>query len=213
MTKLNNLLLTLLVISFVFTGNLVQQYGLSLEDLIFDYYSENLVEGKLEQIIKNHKKWSWFGYILIPLFILLRSLLVSICLGVGSFFYDIENNIKFKEIFRVALFGEFILGSAGYFKFVYFYFFVKTYTFNDIQEYYPLSFFNLLNTENIDSWMFYPLQIVNLFEVFYFFVLVYGLHKVLKNNYWKSFEITATSYGIGLLIWIGLVMFLTLNFS
>jgi hypothetical protein len=36
---------------------------------------------------------------------------------------------------------------------------------------------------------------------------------LLKNKYIKSFEIIAISYGLGLTIWLGLVMFLTLNVS
>lgn len=83
----------------------------------------------------------------------------------------------------------------------------------DIQQFYPLSYINFLDIENIEPWLIYPLQTINLFEIAYFFVLVYGVHKLLKNNYWKSFEITAASYGTGLVIWLGLVMFLTLNLT
>jgi hypothetical protein len=83
----------------------------------------------------------------------------------------------------------------------------------DIQQFYPLSYTNFLDVSTLEPWLVYPLQTINLFEIGYFFVLVYGTHKLLKNKYAKSFEMVAVSYGTGLLIWIGLAMFLTLNLS
>ena len=129
------------------------------------------------------------------------------------FFYDTENKIKFKQLFRVALLGEFVLVLVGYFKFGYFYFMRTEYTLQDIQQFHPLSYTNFLDLNTLEPWLVYPLQTINLFEIGYFFVLVYGLHKLLKNKYAKSFEVVAVSYGTGLFIWIGLVMFLTLNLS
>jgi hypothetical protein len=118
---------------------------------------------------------------------------------------------KFKDFFRIALIGEFVLVLVGFFKFGYFYFIKTDFTLQDLQKYYPLSYINFLELEKLEPWLLYPLQTINLFEIAYFFMLVYGLHKLLKNKYWKSFEITAVSYGTGLVIWLGLVMFLTLN--
>ena len=82
-----------------------------------------------------------------------------------------------------------------------------------MQQYYPLSYINFLDLEKIQPWLIYPLKTINLFEIAYFFVLVYGLWKLLKNKFSKSLEIVAVSYGSGLVIWLGLVMFLTLNMS
>jgi hypothetical protein len=118
---------------------------------------------------------------------------------------------KFKDFFRIALLGEFVLVLVGVFKFGYFYFIKTDFTLKDLQQYYPLSYVNFLDVENLEPWLLYPLQTINLFEITYFFVLVYGLHKLLKNKYWKSFEMVTVSYGTGLVIWLGLVMFLTLN--
>jgi len=106
-----------------------------------------------------------------------------------------------------------VLVLVGLFKFGYFYFIKTGYTFQDLQQYYPLSYINFLDLSKLQPWLIYPLQTINLFEVAYFFVLVYGLWKLLKNNYWKSFEIVAVSYGTGLFIWIGFVMFLILNLT
>lgn len=209
----NNYLFVFTIIAIHFIVILTSDYFLTSDELFYNFYSEQLAQEHIEELLNNQKKWSWIGYAIIPLLILIRTSLVAFCLSIGLFFYDIENKIKFKQLFRVVLLGEFTLVLVGLFKFSYFYFIKTEFTLQDIQQFYPLSFINFLDIEKLEPWLVYPLQTINLFEISYFFVLVYGVHKLLKNNYWKSFEIIAVSYGTGLAIWIGLVMFLTLNMS
>lgn len=189
------------------------KHFLTTNNLIYNFYVENFAREQVLEILDSQKKWRWVGYTIIPIVIFFRSTMVTICLSVGVFFYDIENKLKFKQFFRVALLGEFVLVLVGYVKLGYFLFFRTSYTFEDVQQFYPLSYINFLDISNLESWLIYPIQTINLFEIVYFFVLVYGVHKLLKNNYWKSFEIVAISYGTGLVIWIGSVMFLTLNLT
>ena len=211
--RINNIGLLLIIVLYSSLISYILSCFLNNEELIYNFYSELLAQDKIEELIKSQKKWAWVGYAIIPLLILIRSSLVAFCLSIGLFFYETENAIKFKQVFRVALLGEFVLVLVGVFKLSYFYFIKSDYTLQDIQQFYPLSFINFLDVENLEPWLVYPLQTINLFEITYFFVLVYGMHKLLKNNYWKSFEITAASYGTGLLIWLGFVMFLMLNIS
>ncbi len=211
--KINNFSLFFLLLVFNLLIVFFTNYLLNTEDLLINFYSEQLAKDQLEQLLENQQKWAWLGYAILPLLILIRVSLVSFCLSIGLFLYDIENKIQFKQFFRIALVGEFVLVFVGVFKLIYFYFFKIEFTLQELQQFYPLSYINFLDVENLEPWLVYPLQTINLFEIMYFFVLVYGMHKLLKNNYWKSFEITAASYGTGLLIWLGLVMFLTLNIS
>lgn len=182
-------------------------------ELILNSYSEQLASEKLEELLKNQKKWFWVVYLTVPLLILIRTSLVTFCLSIGLFFYDIESKIKFKQLFNVSILGEFVLLFVIFSRIIYFYFIKTDYTLDKLLQFYPLSYTNFLDLSKIEPWLLYPIQTINLFEIGYFFVLVYGLHKLLKNKYSKSFEIVAVSYGSGLLIWIGLVMFLTLNMS
>ena len=201
------------IILSVFLIDLLSKNILNIDVLIHNFYSEQLAKDKLDQLLENKKKWEWLSYGIIPLVILIRSSLVALCLSIGMFFYEMENKLKFTQFFRIALRGEFVLVFVGIAKLLYFLFIKTDYTLQDIQQYYPLSYLNFLDIDNLEPWLIYPLQTVNIFEITYFFVLVYGLHKLLKNKYWKSFEITAASYGTGLAIWLSLVMFLILNMS
>ena len=211
--KSNNYKLFALVVMIAFLITLLLKFGLSFDKLVYNFYSEQLAQEQLENLLKSQQKWAWVGYVILPLLILIRSSLVALCLSIGLFFYDLENNIKFKQLFRVALLGEFVLVMVGYVKLFYFYFLKTDYTLQELQGFYPLSYINFIDTTKIEPWLVYPLQTINLFEIGYFFVLVYGLHKVVQNKYLKSVEIVAVSYGTGLLIWMGLMMFLTLNLT
>jgi hypothetical protein len=208
--KYNYITITLLLILSTF----IFKHFLNIDELVVNFYSEQLAKEQLEKLLETQEKWSWVGYAIIPILILIRTSLVAVCLSIGLFFYENEDKEpKFSQLFRIALVGEFILALVGFFKFFYFAFIKTEYTLQDVQQFYPLSYTNFLDISKIEPWLVYPLQTLNLFEIGYFFVLVYGLHKLLQNKYTKSFEIVAVSYGTGLLIWLGLVMFLTLNIT
>lgn len=209
--KQNHLLIILILLTIL--SGCIFKYLLNIDELVYNFYSEKLTQEKISQLLKVQKKWEWFGYVIMPLIVLLRSSLVAMCLSIGMFFYNMESKLKFKHFFKVALLGEFVLVLVGFVKLLHFLFIKTDYTLEDIQQFYPISYINFLDIKNLEPWLIYPLQTINLFEIAYFFVLVYGVHKLLKNNYWKSFEITAVSYGTGLVIWLGLVMFLTLNLT
>ena len=203
-----------IIITFLsISGTIWTNHLLNVKELLYNFYSEKLLQEQVENLLNTQQKWTWLSYTFIPLFLLTRSSLVALCLSIGQFIYNVENTYKFKQFFRIALVGEFVLVLVGFFKLGYFYFKKIDYILEDVQQYYPLSIINFLNLKNLEPWLLYPLQTINLFEVAYFFVLVYGLWKLLKNEYIKSFEMVMTSYGGGLLIWLGLVMFLTLNMS
>ncbi len=212
--KRNKLLLnyTIIIILTIIQGYLIQR-SLNIKELIVNSLIEDFTRNQINEIIDSQQKWEWLGFAIVPLLVLIRSSLVALCLSVGVFFYEMERKIPFKNFFRIALVGEFVLVLVGYFKLGYFYFIKTDYTLQDLQQYYPLSYINFLDLAKIQPWLVYPLQTINLFEIAYFFVLVYALWKLLKNNYSKSFEIVSVSYGGGLLIWLGLVMFLTLNMT
>ena len=192
---------------------IITKWGLNINELLYNQLSEQLIQEQVVKILESQKKWSWVGFAIIPFIILIRSSLVALCLSIGLFFYDTDNNIKFKQFFRIALFGEFVLVLVGCFKFAYFYFIKSEYNLLEVQQYYPFSYTNFLDLNKIEPWLIYPLQTVNLFELMYFLVLTYGLWKLIKNKFLISIEITAISYGSGLLIWLALIMFLTLNFT
>ena len=99
------------------------------------------------------------------------------------------------------------------FQFVWFYFFRTDFTLDELLTFAPLSLGSIFGFEYFDRWLIYPLQVVNLFEVAYWFILAFLLAKALQITKSKAFTIVASSYGVGLTIWVAGAMFLILNIS
>ena len=215
MTNNGYTILFLIISVLILLFTLLSNFLIKTDILLSNFYSEQLAKEQLDKLIENQQKWSWVGYAIIPLLVLLRSSLVALTLSVGNFFYNMDEVElpKFKHFFRIALLGEFVLLFVGVFKLLYFLLIKTDYDLLDVQRYYPFSLINFADIDNLEPWLVYPIQTINLFEIAYFLVLVYGMHKLLKNKFWRDFEITAVSYGIGLSIWLGVVTFLVLNIS
>ena len=140
--KLKNIQLFLSITLSYFIIIFLSSTFLSTDDLIVEHYSDLLSNDQLSQYLENKKEWWWISYSIIPIIILIRTSVVSFCLSVGLFLYDIENKIQFKQFFRIALIGEFVLVFVGVFKLIYFYFFKTEVTLQELQQFYPLSYIN-----------------------------------------------------------------------
>lgn len=150
-------------------------------------------------------------YLIILISLLIKISIISTILDVGCFFFGKE--IKYKKLFNIVVKAEFIFLLVIVFKTVWFYVFQQDYNLEDLQYFYPLSALNIIGYESLQTWFIYPFQVLNLFELAYWFILAYLIGKELNENTDKGFSIVASSYGLSLLIWVVGVMFFTLNIS
>ena len=90
---------------------------------------------------------------------------------------------------------------------------ITDYTLEDFQHFYPLSAANLFAPGELEPWWLYPFQLINVFEIVYFLVLAILLGKSLNITTGKAGEFVLKGYGTGLLLWVLVVVFITLNFS
>ena len=61
-------------------------------------------------------------------------------------------------------------------------------------------FLNIIGSQGLEAWFIYPFQVLNLFEVAYWFILAYFIGKEINDTTEKGLSIVASSYGVGLLI-------------
>lgn len=200
-----SLILCTLILSYL------SKFFLKIDDLIIYSLAEQLTHEQINEIIDLQQKWQWLGYIVLTLLLLLKTSIIAAILDVGCFFYGKE--IKYKKLFNIVVKAEFIFLLVIVFKTAWFYFFQTNYTLEDLQFFYPLSALNIIGYKGLQPWFIYPFQVLNLFELAYWVILAYLIGKELKENTDKGFSIVASSYGIGLLIWVVSVMFFTLNMS
>lgn len=181
---------------------------------IFDFLAKDYPNEVVQNYIENQKKWWWVSYAIFPFTIGIKIILVAFCLNFIKLL-DLPGveHIKFSDLITLILIAESVFIIAGLYKFVNFYWIDTDYTLENLQTYYPISLLNIKKYISTEKWLAYPLQLVNLFELFYWGILAWGIWELSdkKISYTKSFGLTTLTYGIGLLFWTGVVSFLILN--
>lgn len=181
------------------------------KDAYYNSLSEQLSVERIGQLISYSQKWEWIGYFIIPIILLVKLALIAMSLNIGSILLNIR--VEFKSLFQIVLLAEPIFILAEIIRNLWFYFFISDISLEYIQIFYPLCLTNFFTINEIPSWLIYPLQKINIFEITYWFLLAYLLQKVIKKTIWKSFEFVISTYGFGLVIWVVFVVFLMLNLT
>ncbi|QNK78310.1 hypothetical protein H7F37_04275 [Winogradskyella sp. PAMC22761] len=207
---MKNYLFILLIISTIALGAISKNI-LETEALLLNSFAEQLTNEQMNEVLNSKKKWEWISYILIPLFLLIKTSIIAAILDIGCFFFN--KKIKYKKLFNIVVKAEFVFLLVIVFKTAWFYFFETDYNLEDLQYFYPLSALNIVGYDGLQPWFIYPFQVLNLFELAYWFILAYLIGKELNENTDKGFSIVASSYGVSLLIWVVGMMFFTLNMS
>lgn len=181
------------------------------EKIYFNAYSGQLSFNEINKLIKFRDSWGWLGFALIPVFYLFKFIFTTVAIYTGVFFLDLK--YSFKKLFQIAMVAEVVFLVPVVLKILWFAFIQTDFTLEEFTSFYPLSLQNIFLDVQIEPWFLYPLQVVNVFEVGYWFVLAAGISMAFKEDFNKSLSLVIKSYGLGLLLWITLIVFLTLNFS
>lgn len=190
----------------------IAKYFLNIDKLVYLFLAENLTNDQIQEIFALQKKWLWVSYLVLPITLLFKTLLVAGVVYLGLFFYK-GKQFVFKSIWGLVLQAEFLFLVVPVCKICFFYFFQDNYTLQDIQYFYPLSALNIIGYEGLEPWYIYPLQTLNLFEVAYIFFLAYQIGKLVKSDLDFGLTVVLYSYVPALLFWVSVIMFFTLNYS
>lgn len=179
------------------------------EEVFYNFYAEQLSNHQIEELLNKQNEWSWLVYILIPISYILKILLVTSCIYTGLFFYR-DYDWKFNILFSFVVKADLIFLLPSIIKIVWFSF-CTNYTLIDFQAFTPLALSNLFNLTTVEKWLLYPLQVINVFEIFFWFLLAIQIKKYIESSLNISFQIVLFSYGTGFLLWVVFVTFLSLN--
>ncbi|WP_291399529.1 hypothetical protein [Daejeonella sp.] len=191
--------------------NYFVQTFLFTENVIYNSYAEQLSFDRIEEIIDEQNKYSWLGYLIIPLLQAIKFFLVACCLAAGALFFDLK--LKFGQAFKVALLADVVFIVPMLIKIFWFMVIKQDYTLQDLQMFSPLSVLNLMDTKNIGVLWLYPLQLLNVFELVYILLLGFWVYQFVAKSFEKGLNMVLSSYLPALFIWIVLVMFVTLNLN
>jgi hypothetical protein len=181
------------------------------DEIYFDLLGDQLAYDRIINILETSKGWAWLGYVLMPLILSLKFFLSAGCILIGTLLTGY--NISLSKLFRITMLSELIFFIPSIIKIFWFGFFSTEYSLQDLQYFAPFSLLSLVGQENIDKILIYPFQLVNIFEIGYWFSLAYGLTSITQTNIVKMLKLVAISYGTGLLLWVVFVIFLTLSIS
>ncbi len=209
--KTTNFSLFITLILLVFLLNELFRNLLNFDRLIYSSISEKLTQEQIDNFISYKNKWHWFSYIIIAFLYLIKTVTISAIIYIGSFFCN--KDLNYKILWNIVIKAEFIFLLVPVFKIIWFYFFQPNYDLNDIQNFYPLSALNIIGYQGLESWLIYPFQVLNVFELFYIIYLANQLGKATKTDTDYGLKIVSISYMPGLFLWITIVMFFTLNYT
>lgn len=209
---LHFLLIAVLTLLFSYEYNtFIQSDNLYIQNL-----SEKYTQEVIAQILDVRHHWSWITYIVSFILLFFSTLVVALVILIITELYYVNDNvkeIKFKDTWRVVLIAQWSFVLSIFVRVIWFGFVHTQYTFKDLEAFYPLSLINLYATKSLEPWLKYPIQLINVFELLYWVLLVIGIKKLLKETWIKSFMIVFLSYGLSLIIWVVVIMFISINLS
>jgi hypothetical protein len=56
---------------------------------------------RIDEMLESQSKWLWLGYLMNPIFIVIQTGLMTVCINCGAFIMDFK--IKFTTIFKIVL--------------------------------------------------------------------------------------------------------------
>lgn len=161
------------------------------------------------QMLEKWQKWRWLSFLIVPFLVALRISLVSLCFFVGSFFFTDMSGRRFKDWWGVAMKAQVVILAYN----VVVCFVNIVFGSNKALEVTTYSSLLFLGGEDMEAWIKLPLSAINAFEIVYWLVLSFLVGRLCRSRFGKSFRFVMSSYGVGYLFYIVLLMFLLLYLS
>jgi len=155
------------------------------------------------------KKWEWGIIAFNVFFIFIKIACVALCLYIGLFFFSNQNN-SYQISFNVALKSE-IVFVAYYIVRLLWYTFIHIPDSLEEMQVMPFSVMSFFDPSITETWLIYPLNTLNIFEVLYVLMLSSFLTVAIQIKFRNAFELVFVSYGAGLLLLMVAQMFLILT--
>lgn len=174
-------------------------------------FSDQLTAQSLKALLGMKERYAWLGYLTTPVILLLKISFTAICVSIGAVLLTV--GFSFRMVFKAAMVAETVFIIAQVFYLINLWQHADALTLESAPNYYPLTVLSWVGVENAVSWLHYPLQTLNLFELVYIAVLSWLLAGRWKPDFVESLSIVLPSYATGLILWMVLVTFLTLQVS
>lgn len=204
MSRKFNVSIIILISIFAFY---LRDYLLDFNEIIYNTYKDNYEIYRLQYIIEKYNQMHIYSYFITPIITLFKIFIVSLILYIGALCNKIE--VSYSTSFDIALNSEYFLLSGTLASILY-YWITNSYLNLESVSINPFSFFSLFKIDEVEPWLRYPFSLLNIFEVFYWVALIVQWKKLTGKTYGESFDFIGSTYGLGLLLWVLVVIFFTI---
>ena len=165
---------------------------------------------RVQSMIELNKRYQIINYLITPMFLVIKWILLSSIIYIGMFLFN--ENISYSNCIKIIQIAELAALFGSVTKLIWF-IFEPPQTFDDIQYFQPLSITQIFRHSDIPRFLIYPLQQLNIFEILYWLLIAGGIGVFTQKSFSKSLKITASSYGIAMVLWCLVIVFIQLQFS
>lgn len=139
-------------------------------------------------------------YFSIPIVYLYKFTVVAFILWIGCFMFGYK--VFYSQLWQLVMFAEVIFFGAEILKIIWFIFIQTDPDIWDVRAFYPFSIINFFDYKEVGDAWHYPLKALNLFEVFYWGFLVYGVQFLSNKRKDISLYIVLSSYVLWFFLWL-----------
>jgi len=193
------------IFGYLIIGFINQTFILT-EDFYYDYLYGQVEDSRLDELVSKTKNFSKFKIIWEPIAALLYVLGTAFCINLGLMHQD--DKISFAEIFRITLVSYLIFIIPNFIRI--FYYIDKTeFSLSEFNNY-SIGSLSFLLSEDDSYWIIYIFRTLNIFEFIYWFLLVAGVKTITGWDNDRSTRLVLISYGVGLLFWMTVHLYVTM---
>jgi len=198
------------IVFLSFVGYYIQNIFITT-DIVFEEYGQQMAYERIVEILDSRKKHEWIFYSFTAIIRIIKILIVSLI--IYTILLAFYSKVAFKKILETVILAELIPLIAIFIKFIWFSFIQTDYSLKELELFYPLSAITLFDYNNLEIYYIQGLQLINIFELFYWFVLAYGISRLVNTTLKDGMKVVLSSYVPALFLWVVFVTFLTINMT
>ncbi|MBK5278356.1 MAG: hypothetical protein JJE09_05785 [Bacteroidia bacterium] len=187
--RLTFILLCLITVLLLY----VKKTFIENETAAFEFLQDR-PEGGILQLI------SALQFLTIPLIYLWKFTVIAFVIWIGCFMFGYR--VTYSQCWGITVVSEYIFIVPEVLKICWFMFIETDPNLLVIRAFYPFSMMTFFDYSEIDPKYAYPLKALNIFEIFYWILLVTGVHFFSRKEKKQAWIIVLSSYVLIFLFWI-----------
>ena len=140
-------------------------------------------------------------YLSVPIFLGWKWMWTTLTLWIGCFMFGYR--LHYNTLWKMVMLAELIFFLPDIFKVLWYSLFFSDPSYNDYLAFYPFSLINLFDYTQLPPQWLYPLKSLNLFELVYWPVLVFGIYFLSGKSLKSSAFIVLSTYVFLYFVWLG----------